>query len=72
MVAGDKRGSEGLILQPIVLLGAAVPCAAKVSADEEDIILGQLFLLVENVRFKPGKVSVGIANNTITISVSWS
>ena len=61
MVAGDEQGGEGLRLQPVALLRAAVPDAAEVAGDHDAVILGQFRLLIENFLLEAGKIPVSIA-----------
>ena len=64
MVAGDEQGGERLLLQPIQpvpLIGAAVPDASEVSGDDNTVLFGQLGLLVEDVFFETGEIAVCIA-----------
>ena len=41
----------------------AVPNAAEVAADDHIVVFSQRCLLIENILFEPGKLSVSIAGN---------
>ena len=71
MVAGDEQGGEGLRLQPVALLRAAVPDAAEVAGDHDAVILGQFRLLIENFLLEAGKIAVSVAcyENCHTVSL---
>ena len=63
MVSTDKQCSKGPGLHPIqpsLLCIAAIPDAAKVPADDEVILFGQVTLLMEGRRLEPAEITVRI------------
>lgn len=54
------KGSGFQPVQPSLLCIAAIPDAAKIPADDEVILFGQVTLLMEGRRLEPIEITVGI------------
>lgn len=64
MVAGNKDGGEGPGLQevqPRIVPAVAVPHAAEVTGDQDDILFCQSLLLIKVLRPEAAEVSVGVS-----------